>query len=342
MIVILADDFSGAAELAGIAAARGLRAEVRTRFDASHDADLVAIDTDTRALPEADAARVVGEIAREIAAVRPDWIYKKTDSVLRAHVRAEIEAVLAATGLGRCLLLPANPSKGRVITGGHYLIDGVPLSRTLFADDPAFPARVSRVRDLLGECPRILTPDLDSVDDLPTAIPPDTLAAGAADYFTALLGDRPVVTRRESPARVLLVSGSLAAWDSGRRDDMRTRGFLVKTLDDPVSPDIWEHTDRVLLAIGRPESGDPSRLTDRLIDRAAALVGDHRDLRLAIEGGATAIACLRRLGWDRFEVIPENHPGVGSLRPPGGPLLSVKPGSYPWPESLFPPAIIPS
>ncbi len=44
----MADDVSGAAELAGLAAARGWRAEVQTRFDASSGADVIALDADTR------------------------------------------------------------------------------------------------------------------------------------------------------------------------------------------------------------------------------------------------------------------------------------------------------
>ncbi len=336
MIAILADDFSGAAELAGIAAVRGWSAEVQTRFDPASDAEVIALDTDTRLRQEAEAARIADEAARAIAAAEPEWIYKKTDSVLRGHVRAEIEAVLAATGRKDCLLVPANPSKGRIIENGRYFLDGVPLEKSVFADDPDFPARSSDVRVLLGESPHIRMPDIRTFADLPSELSSQTLPAGAADFFTRLLGDRPCLTTRETPPRTLLVCGSLAAWDSDRADGMRARGFLVRTMDDLSDGDPWGGTDRLLLAIGRPEKAEPRELTARLVEIAARLAGDDHDLRIALEGGATAIAFLRRMGWNRFRVVPENHVGVGSLRPPGGPLLSVKPGSYPWPETLFP------
>ena len=120
MIAVIADDLSGAAELAGVARASGLSAEVQTQFTADTDADVVCVDTDTRSRSEVDAAHIVTKVSRQIAAARPDWIYKKCDSVLRGHVRVELRAFMAVFSLSRLLLIPANPSRGRVIRGGKY------------------------------------------------------------------------------------------------------------------------------------------------------------------------------------------------------------------------------
>ena len=76
-------------------------------------------------------------------------------------------------------------------------------------------------------------------------------------------------------------------------------------------------------------------MTERLIETALPLLLNTHDLRIGLEGGATAIAFILRMHWTRFEVISEGHIGVGTLRPPGGPLLCVKPGSYPWPEGCL-------
>ena len=76
---------------------------------------------------------------RRSFANRLAWIFKKVDSVLRGHPRAEIEAILGVTGQPRALLIPANPSRGRVIVGGKYLMDGVLLDKILCAHDPEFP-----------------------------------------------------------------------------------------------------------------------------------------------------------------------------------------------------------
>jgi uncharacterized protein YgbK (DUF1537 family) len=117
-IVVIADDLSGAAELAGIAFARGYSAEVQRQFDATSDADLIAIDTDSRSLPPDAAAQRVEQITQAVVAARPAWIYKKVDSVLRGNVRAETEAVLRVLQTSLAILVPANPSRGRTIVGG--------------------------------------------------------------------------------------------------------------------------------------------------------------------------------------------------------------------------------
>lgn len=345
MIAILADDLSGAAELAGIAASRGFTAEVQTVFDPTSNADVIAVDTDTRLKSETEAARIVGEVTRRILAARPGWLYKKTDSVLRGHVRAEIEANLDAAGLSDCVFIPANPSKGRLIRAGRYEIGGVPLDETVFARDPDYPRHFSLVGDLLGPSDRIRVPDVIESDDLKIDLPLGTLAAGAADFFSAQLackesglGFSPSATSAHGLPRIrganptLLLSGSLAAWDLDRATQMAQRGFLVKTISDELSPSLWESTSKLMLAIARPESCDPATLIESLIDKALPLLSGRDELRIGLEGGATAIAFIRRMGWTRLEVIPESHVGVGTLRPPGGPVLCIKPGSYPWPE----------
>jgi uncharacterized protein YgbK (DUF1537 family) len=345
MIAILADDFSGAAELAGIAAARGFTAEVQTVFDPASAAEVIAIDTDTRRLPENEAVAIVRSVTKQLLSANPTWIYKKTDSVLRGHVRAEIEAILDATGLADCVFIPANPSKDRLIRDGRYFIGGVPLDETVFARDPDHPRRSAVVRELLGESGRIQTPDAMTLADLDLSIGPNTLAAGAADFFSAQLEQKKSrLGFSPSPNRgiglkpnllSLILSGSLAAWDLDRAAQMRARGFLVKTIDDDLSPALWQSTSHLMLAIGRPAAADPATLTDTLIEKALPLIAGRDDLRLGLEGGATAMAFIRRMGWTRFEVIPEGHPGVGTLRPPGGPVLCVKPGSYPWPAGCW-------
>jgi hypothetical protein len=55
-----------------------------------------------------------------------------------------------------------------------------------------------------------------------------------------------------------------------------------------------------------------------------------------VEGGATAAALVRRLGWVRLSVCQEWATGVVSLEIKGQaqPLVTMKPGSYAWPEEI--------
>src|SRR5262245_26524103 len=122
-IIILADDLSGAAELAGIAFSHGYTAEVQRQFDPASDAEVIAVDTDSRSLPAVAAADRVRRTAQAIIAARPAWIFKKVDSLLRGNVRVEVEALLTAADYSRALLIPANPSRGRTIEAGDLCID---------------------------------------------------------------------------------------------------------------------------------------------------------------------------------------------------------------------------
>ena len=58
---------------------------------------------------------------------------------------------------------------------------------------------------------------------------------------------------------------------------------------------------------------------------------------LMIEGGATASSILNVLGWHRLAVAREWVPGVVTLRPATNDQVAVtmKPGSYVWPEELW-------
>ena len=297
MIVVIADDISGAAELAGVAFERGFTAEVQTRFDPDSDAEVVALDTDSRLLaPEAAAARV-GIIAREVADSGPTLIYKKTDSVLRGHVFAECRAIANAAGRSRVLLIPANPGRQRVIREGRYLVEGTPLDRTAFAHDPQHPAKTDEVVSLLSAEPSDIFPLRTGASLQPNGINiPDaweplhlrdrarqvdhtTLAAGAMDFFCALLRRAPLKPQAQpilTPRSDLQVfaCGSHAAWAGSRVRDCQLHEIPIVPMPRRLFAD--DHTDaeleqwateaidalaingRVMLAIGGEKSFGPN------------------------------------------------------------------------------------
>jgi uncharacterized protein YgbK (DUF1537 family) len=339
VIVVLADDISGAAELAGLAASRGWSAEVQTSFDANSDAEVIAFDADTRQKSELEAVRITREVTRQVIAAKPAWIFKKTDSVLRGHIRAEIEALMNAAGYTECVFIPANPSKGRVIDGGRYFVNGVPLDETAFACDPEFPRRSANVLELLGKPTRIFTPSfVKSQADLPSSLPKSTLASGAADFFASLLGPSRLPANQQpleiKCERTLLLCGSLSGWNAGRADEMRGQRFVVKTLGSPLTDTTWSESSRLMLAIGHSIERGDRNLVAELVAAAQPLLADRKNLCIAVEGGATARAFIDRCGWTRLQALPQSPAGVGALLPHGGPLILVKPGSYPWPGSL--------
>jgi uncharacterized protein YgbK (DUF1537 family) len=361
-IIILADDLSGAAELAGIAYMHGLTAEVQRQFDPTSSAEVLAIDTDSRGLAASAAAERLQALAGQIAAARPAWIYKKTDSVLRGQPRAEIEAILSAIGHERALLIPANPSKGRVISNGQYLIDGVPLDQTHFAYDPEHPRQSAAIHDLLGKpggpTDTIEVPDVAAVNDLrrhAERIHADTLAAGAADFFAALLEARLNPSRVRTDAGspqveppALLVCGSQAAWSQRQRQCAAARLPALKLSPSGSSSATEQAVQRlqtgaaVVLAIddAASEHFDPLSL---LADATEQIARHVRLATLLAEGGATAAAIAQRLDWSRMSVCGAAE-GVGILQPLAvgwamptnpPPKFIIKPGSYPWPQEIW-------
>lgn len=205
MIGILADDLTGAAELAGIAARRGKEVVLVRGTTPCKRADVVCLDTDTRSRAPAEAAARVAAAARNLQSTGALRLYKKVDSVLRGPVLAEVEALRQELGVSRVLLLPANPSRQRVIREGHYFVADTPLHETEFARDPEHPRRSSDVRELLGTFPGVQVAVAKLSEPLPevpvvvaeagTAADvkgwaarwtPDMLAAGGADFFEAL------------------------------------------------------------------------------------------------------------------------------------------------------------
>jgi uncharacterized protein YgbK (DUF1537 family) len=95
---------------------------------------------------------------------------------------------------------------------------------------------------------------------------------------------------------------------------------------------------RALLGVGDGEMGkSPMELSAMMAGSVVRVLQESPVARLLIEGGATAAAVLRRLGWKRLTVSGTSA-DVALLHPIGitGPQICLKPGSYPWPEPLWP------
>lgn len=365
MILVIADDLSGAAELAGIAATQGYTSEVHLELDPTSKAEFIAVDSRTRSLEPELAAERLTEIARVAKAMRPDWIYKKTDSVLRGNIRTELEALMNVLEKQRTLFIPANPGKQRCIREGNYFVNEVPLGDTVFATDPEYPQSTANVIEALGPGEAaihsirseqaaseqgIVVPDVSSHEDITHRIgevDEHTLAAGAAEFFTTLLSDRSNQSAISTKTPIetgqsLFICGSLAAWEQDIAGIAHQHGLRVFTITDSnfslvdVTTEL-ENKGGAMLAIGGAD-GSPEDLLNTLVAVAESITRNARLHHVFLEGCATASAFINRMNWTRFEVVPATLLGVGSLRPVGmigAPLLFIKPGSYPWPKPIW-------
>jgi uncharacterized protein YgbK (DUF1537 family) len=121
-VTIIADDLTGAADCGIAFTLAGIETFVATRGEPPHSARVVAVDTDTRALAPAEAAR------RTAAASHASSVlYKKIDSTLRGNAGPEIAALAQGAFV---VAAPAFPAAARTTLGGEVYVDGVRLSET--------------------------------------------------------------------------------------------------------------------------------------------------------------------------------------------------------------------
>lgn len=205
MITILADDITGAAEIAGVCLRCGLTVSFGINTIPTATAQARVIATDSRSMSVQEARMLHRQLAETIGSAPAESVFKKTDSVLRGYVVDELDEWMTVLGLDEAVLQPANPEAGRSITEGRYYIDGIELHDTDFRNDSDFPAWTSSVEGLLMErngnhaSRKVYTgnalplkkgihiPDCQSKEDLRRSVFKNVLHAGSAAFFAAWL-----------------------------------------------------------------------------------------------------------------------------------------------------------
>jgi uncharacterized protein YgbK (DUF1537 family) len=375
MIGVIADDLTGAAEIGAAGLRHGLQAEVLLAGEPSGDADLVCLDTDSRSCAPGEAADRAARAARLLRQQRAEWLYKKTDSVLRGNVKPEIEAVLTELDLDGALLVPANPSLGRTIVEGQYFVRGQLIHETEFARDPKHPRSSPDVRKLVATPASLPLVVRRAEEGLPergivigeaasadallrwSALRSDRwLMAGGADFFGALL-KLPVSSSQQKPAEgsELFVCGSASEVTRNFVARQAAQGVGVFSLPQELAAGgsfdasslnrvvdqvvaACQAARRVILNVGLLPVKDVATaemLALHLIRVALQVIHHAKVGHVFAEGGATAVALARQMGWHRLRVTAELAPGVVTLLPQDGSsiLFTMKPGTYAWPES---------
>jgi len=227
MIAVIADDFTGAAEIGGVGLRYGLNVLIETVVNKVEGVDLLVIATDTRSLSAEAASDEVAKITKQLLELGPKMIFKKIDSVLRGHVVRELESQMQTLQKTKALIVAANPSVGRTIVDGQYFIDSMPLNETSFADDPDFPVHSARVTDIVNSSefpvfslgltdqlngsglfianvgsPEELNAWADKIND-------EMIIAGGSGFFDALLGTLYRAKPLDEPAELLFGESSL-------------------------------------------------------------------------------------------------------------------------------------
>jgi uncharacterized protein YgbK (DUF1537 family) len=389
MIGVIADDLTGAAEIGAVGLRHGLRAEVLLAGEPSGHAELVCVDTDSRACTASEAAQRVTAAAKLLRAAGATWIFKKTDSVLRGNVTAELEAIVHQLGLHGALLVPANPSLCRTIVDGKYFVRGRLLHETNFAHDPQHPRWSPNVVELIA--PSLELPvsvrklgenfpangivigevaDAAAVSAWAARRDEGWLLAGGAEFFAAAvrtLGNPPERgallragtsenSRSNAPRSDVgyefFVCGSASVTTEKFVVAEQERGVAVFALPEKLlkgealtATEVAELAaqitltlqaeQRVVWHVGLPLTDGHAEFFGAELVRVATEVLRHtRGAHVFAEGGATAVALARSLGWTQLSVVDELAPGVATLAVIGheSQRLTVKPGSYAWPD----------
>ena len=203
MIAVIADDFTGAAELTGISLRYGLKVQLELQRINTTDTEVVIICTDSRSLKKEEAISVTSQAIEQIKTINPSLVYKKIDSVLRGYVMDELRTQMHLMDFSKAFLLPANPSLGRTVVDGEYYINEKKISDTAIANDPEFPIKSSLISAMLHDdsvkvlkhidsLPKegIVVGEAQSSTDIiawANKIEQSWLLAGAGDFFQVLL-----------------------------------------------------------------------------------------------------------------------------------------------------------
>lgn len=156
MILIIADDFTGALDTSVNFAEKGFSVKVyiyteNFSFPAVKEIDVLVIDSETRHEPPKLAYQRVYQLVLDARRFKVDCFYKKTDSVLRGNIGSELSAMLDATEEKVLHFFPSFPDLNRVVKNGLLLIDGIPVNETPYGHDIYNPVPDACVANIISK-----------------------------------------------------------------------------------------------------------------------------------------------------------------------------------------------
>ena len=177
----IADDFTGATDLAGLLARSGVRVSLRLGIPKEPPSDtapfeVIALKCRTAPVDEAVAeCRAALAWVKSAGADRFFWKYCSTfDSTDKGNIGPVAEALMADLGAAQTIYCPAFPENGRSIFMGNLFVGQQPLAESPMKDHPLTPMRDSNLMRLLE--PQVSRP-VGLVDRLTVAKGADALRA---------------------------------------------------------------------------------------------------------------------------------------------------------------------
>jgi uncharacterized protein YgbK (DUF1537 family) len=150
-VTVLADDLTGACDTGCLFAGRGAVGVIAEPALTVSEAPVVAVDTESRALPASEAGRRLrAATARLASRLERGRAFKKIDSTMRGPVGAELEGLLeAGSWSGGALLCPAFPAQGRIVRDGRLWVNGALAHESPVGRDRHYPGATSELVAML-------------------------------------------------------------------------------------------------------------------------------------------------------------------------------------------------
>ena len=348
--LIIADDLTGALDAAGPFCDRGFRVativdpqSLSSKIDFSK-IDVLAVNSDSRHVPSAEATRRVETIARSLDVEQFTYVIKKIDSTLRGNVVAETVCLASTLKRGLAFVAPAFPEQSRTVKKGYVHVAGVKLGETEFAADKLNPAPKEPIHDLFSEHPDVneavlgdsstelfVSPEClkvvayDTEHDIELQLAVDAFHAnveasilvgssGITSRFAQSLPSRSVAQKDVSAESLLFVVGSRS-----ERSELQVQGLVDRRVGSVAHGANGEfgalHLDSenvfVLVASENSTEVVPSSVVaSRLASTAADVVRSRNFEAVVVTGGDTALALLREMKVSVVEVLRNFVPGI--------------------------------
>jgi uncharacterized protein YgbK (DUF1537 family) len=330
VLVIVADDLTGALDAAAPFAARGLRTEVVLKISAIAQGmalapDVLSVNLASRELAPQQAFLLMQQVIKLLpVGVR---LFKKIDSRLKGHIASELDAI----SYRRALVAPAIPSFKRVVR--HGSIEGFGVTKPI------------SIADVLGKhAARAIIPDALRDDDLLRAL--DTAEASNVDLLVGARGLAEALACRmteRADARLvappvgagLFVIGSHDQITMQQVEELR-RLKMVSFNPAPngvIAVSAPGSAPMVLVQATAGETQIPSEIVSENLARSVHPRFTSKAQTMLLCGGATAEAVLNHMGIERFRLEGECMPGLG-LAHAEGQCIIAKSGGFGQPDTL--------
>lgn len=291
--IVIADDLTGANATGVLLKKNGfdtltLLREAVAKSDALPPCDCLITPTDSRAIPADEAYERVASTLKLLKAPQVLHYAKRIDSTLRGNLGSETDAFLDVLGSDyMAVCVPCFPSSGRIIVGGHLLVNGVPLRKTEAARDPKCPIHTTNAAQLLRSQSKYPTAAvaLDVVHDGAERLG-SVLRELRAQGVRNLVIDSVTAEDMEIIAQALLLEHIPAV----SVDPGPFTAILAKHLLPPAQT---ESKAKILCAIGSV-NGVAGKQTRRLLD-TLPVQAEFMDIAAVLGGGAPRDAEIARL-----------------------------------------------